>query len=98
MTTVEEIIGKSPKEISFYSELAEMIRYIDNLGQTLQPLDREPLFRRMAQHYSSLAQLDGIRGDMSKIAEYFEQQASEARGKNAVIVRVYPLTNHKEQK
>jgi len=48
MATVEEIIGKPQKEISFYSELAEMLRYVDNMEPVLNPLDREPLFRRMA--------------------------------------------------
>lgn len=89
---MEEIIGKPAKEISFYDELTEMLRYIENIEPVLNPLDREPLFRRMAQHYASLAQLDGIRSDCRKMAEYFEERANKTREKNSAILRIYPLT------
>lgn len=74
---IEEILGKKPGEIPLREDTQKMIDYAETQAFSLSLEQMGVFYRRLEEHYRALAQLDGIRGDMIKAADYFAAEAKE---------------------
>jgi len=75
---IEDILGKKTVEIPLRDDTQEMLEYAAGWACCLSLGQVGPLYRRFEAHYRTLAQLDGIRRDMSRIADYFASKAKDA--------------------
>ena len=69
---LEKLLGKKAREITFYEEIQKMINFANKKND-------KDTYKRLAEHYTTLTQVDGIREDALKVAKYFSDKAAEMK-------------------
>lgn len=67
---LEKLLDKKKKEITFYEDTKEMIDFAEKKND-------KDIYERFAEHFTTLAQIDGIKEDMLKVAKYFYDRAND---------------------